>query len=145
MKEIHTKKEFLDSLQPRLENILKVKKISYGEMKWTKKLISVPQKFGRLPSLHKHIFLCMLTLFLQEGHPRFNHRWHNHIETCEMRLIGWCLLMKSNSLAMMNPRHEMGLCCFTSWYMELFGSNLNHISCRGWGEHAKRTIYLNSS
>ena len=26
MKEIHTKKEFLDSLQPRLENILKVKK-----------------------------------------------------------------------------------------------------------------------
>lgn len=27
MKEIHTKKEFLDSLQPRLENILKVKKI----------------------------------------------------------------------------------------------------------------------
>ena len=24
MKEIHTKKEFLDSLQPRLENILKV-------------------------------------------------------------------------------------------------------------------------
>ena len=25
MKEIHTKKEFLDSLQPRLENILKVK------------------------------------------------------------------------------------------------------------------------
>lgn len=42
MKEIHTKKEFLDSLQPRLENILKVKKITYEEMKWTKKLISVP-------------------------------------------------------------------------------------------------------
>ena len=37
MKEIHTKKEFLDSLQPRLENILKVKKMSYEEMKCTKK------------------------------------------------------------------------------------------------------------
>ena len=37
MKEIHTKKEFLDSLQPRLENILKVKKISYEEIECSKK------------------------------------------------------------------------------------------------------------
>ena len=43
MKEIHTKKEFLDSLQPRLENILKVKKMSSAEMKCAKKrLILVP-------------------------------------------------------------------------------------------------------
>ena len=40
MKEIHTKKEFLDSLQPRLENILKVKKISSEETKYTNKLTS---------------------------------------------------------------------------------------------------------
>jgi len=41
MKEIHTKKEFLDSLQPRLENILKVKNIktSHEELKCAKKLI----------------------------------------------------------------------------------------------------------
>ena len=64
MKEIHTKKEFLDSLQPRLENILKVKKICDEEMKCTER-----RKLPLVPCRNASFFHACSVPSVHERHP----------------------------------------------------------------------------